>query len=183
MKFRAFTNDAWVAIAFMSGVVALCMLITHFVLPTTQNTESHRIMAFSIWTFFVFINAFYGGALTMFFTSTITADFETRRDVLQAYPDWNLIFKDGTESNFAVPASQGDPDLVEYWARDQADQAETRFKTLQEGLVRIATNQEIMYVEEGQLRGWLRENPFHVQVSTCSSMYFMQWYFKSLQHP
>ena len=164
MKCRTFTNDAWVAIAFMSGVVALCMLITHFVIPTTKDTESHRIMAFSIWTFFVVINAYYGGALTMFFTGTVTVDFETRRDVIQAYPDWKLIFKDGADILFATPASQGDPDFVKFWARDQADQAKTRFKTVQEGLVRIATNQEIMHVEEGQLKGFLRENPFHVQV-------------------
>ena len=154
----------------MSGVVALCMLITHFVLPTTEDTESHRIMAFSIWTFFVVINAYYGGALTMFFTGTVTVDFETRRDVIQAYPDWNLIFKDGSEINFVVPASHGDPDFAEFWARDQADQAETRFTTVEEGLVRIATNQEIMHVDEGQLKGWLRGNPFHVQVFVQSTL-------------
>ena len=169
--FRAFTNDAWVAIAFMSGVVALCMFITHFILPTTRDTESHKIMAFSIWTFFVVINAYYGGALTMFFTGTITADFETRRDVIQAYPDWNLIFKDGSEINHAALAYQGDPDFVEFWARDQSDQAKTRFKKVEEGLVRIATNQEIMHVDEGQLKGFLRENPFHVQVNNFYSQY------------
>ena len=173
MKFRAFTNDAWIAIAFMSGVVALCKLISHVVLPTIKNTERHNIMAFSIWTFFVFFNAYYGGALTMFFTSTPTVDFETRRDVIQAYPDWNLIFKDGADISFAPLAIRGDPDFVEYWARDQADQTETRFKTIKEGLIRIATNQEIMHIDEGQLRGWFRKNQFHVQVSTFSSMYFI----------
>ena len=148
----------------MSGVVALCMVITHFIIPSTKETESQRVMAFSIWTFFVVINAYYGGALTMFFTGTVSVNFETRRDVIQAYPDWNLIFKNGSDINFAVAASQGDPDFAEYWARDQADQKETRFNTIGEGLARIASNQEIMHVDEGQLKGYLRANPFHVQV-------------------
>ena len=150
----------------MSGVVALCMLITHFALPTTENTESRRILAFSIWTFFVVINAYYGGALTMFFTGTVTLNFETRRDVVQAYPDWNLIYKDGSQINFAILARQGDPDFAEFWARDQSDHSETRFKTVREGLIRLAKNQEIMHVDEGQLKGFLRQNPFHVQVFT-----------------
>ena len=71
-----------------------------------------------------------------------------------------LIFKNGSDINFAVAASQGDPDFAEYWARDQADEKETRFNTIGEGLDRIASNQEIMHVDEGQLKGYLRANPF-----------------------
>ena len=52
------------------------------------------------------INAYYGGALTMFFVSEITLPFNTLRDVLQAFPEWNLVFVDGEESNFKIPADQ-----------------------------------------------------------------------------
>ena len=166
---RAFTNAAWVAIFLMIGVVAFCMLITHLIMPRTKpetkdSAYSYKIMAFSIWIFFVFINAYYGGALTMFFTSTITIDFETRRDIFKAYPDWNLIFKDGKQIHFFSFVDQGDPDYVAYWARDQADQTDTRFGTIEEGLSRILSKQEIMFIGEPQLKGWLRANPFHVQV-------------------
>ena len=148
----------------MTGVVAFCMILTHYVIPGTVGTESHRVLAFSIWTFFVLINGYYGGALTMFFTSTISMDLETRRDVIQAYPDWNLIFMDGDQMLFIIYVDKGDPDFVEYWARDQADKTETRFGTLKEGLGRIASNQEIMYIEESVLKGYLRANLFHSQV-------------------
>ena len=152
----------------MTGVVAFCMFVTHYILleekQKTEESESYKIMAFSIWTFFVFINAFYGGALTMFFTSTITIDFETKRDIFKAYPDWNLIFKDGKQIHFYSRANQGDPDYVEYWARDQADQSETRFGTIQEGMSRIEEKQEIMFISEPLLKGWLRANPFSQQV-------------------
>lgn len=148
----------------MTGVVAISMFVTHYVIPGTVGTESNRIMAFSIWTFFVLLNGYYGGAMTMFFTSTITMDLETRRDVIQAYPDWKLIFKDGAQIDFIIYVNKGDQDYVEYWARDQADQTETRFGTTEEGLHRIASSQEIMFIEEPVLKGWLRANPFHSQV-------------------
>ena len=152
----------------MTGVVAFCMFVTHYILleekQKTEESESYKIMAFSIWTFFVFINAFYGGALTMFFTSTITIDFKSKKDVLKAYPEWNLIFKDGKQIHFFSIANQGDPDFMAYWARDQADQAYTRFGNIEDGMSRILTRQEIMFIGEPQLKGWLSENPYHVQV-------------------
>ena len=101
----------------------------------------------------------------MFFTSTNDRlDMETRRDVIRAYPDWNLIFKDGAEVDFITYVNKDDPDYVEYWARDQADQRETRFVNTEEGLERIASNQEIMYIGESYLKGYLRAFPFHSQV-------------------
>ena len=69
----------------------------------------------------------------MFFTSTVTIPLETRRDVMRAYPDWNLIFKDGAEINFVTFVLQGDPDFIEYWTRDQADPTETRVGSIKEG--------------------------------------------------
>ena len=107
----------------------------------------------------------------MFFTSRVTINFETRRDVIQAYPDWNLIFYNGMQINFAIHAIRGDPDYVKYWARDQADQTETRFNTVEEGLARIASDQEIMFIDEAMLKGWLQLNQYHIQVNTS----FISW--------
>ena len=102
----------------------------------------------------------------MFFTSTISLDLETKRDVLQAYPQWHLIFLNGSESRAIYEYStQGDADHVEYQARDEADPSKTRFQTYEEGLKRIEINNEIMYMKESRLSGWLRSNPHHVQVN------------------
>ena len=49
------------------------------------------------WSFFVLINAYYGGALTMFFASEIALPFETLRDVLKAMPSWTLLVHDGNQ--------------------------------------------------------------------------------------
>ena len=52
------------------------------------------------WLCFVILEAFYGGALTMFFTSEVTIPLETTTDVLQAYPSWKLKFMDGNQMDF-----------------------------------------------------------------------------------
>ena len=48
------------------------------------------IVLFS-WYFFNLLNAYYGGAMTMFFTSEATLPFETMKDVIGAYPGMNCI--------------------------------------------------------------------------------------------
>ena len=150
----------------MTGVVTLSMYVSGFATSSTRDTDSNRVMALSIWMLFVVVNAYYGGAMTMFFTSTISLDLETKRDVLQAYPQWHLIFLNGSESRTIYEYStQGDADHVEYQARDEADPTKTRFQTYEEGLKRIEINNEIMYMKESDLMGWLRSNPHHVQVN------------------
>ena len=57
------------------------------------------------WSFFVLINAYYGGALTMFFASEVGLPFETMRDVLKAVPTWTLLHLSGSEAHFEIPAS------------------------------------------------------------------------------
>ena len=162
---RPFSGDAWVAITLVTGVVTLSIYISRIVTPSTRDADSNRVMALSIWMFFVVVNAYYGGAMTMFFANKISIDLETKRDVLQAYPDWHLIFKDGAQSKFIEYAIQGDADYVEYLARDEVDPQKTRFGTYEEGLHRIETRNEIMFIKESDLKGWLRSNPNHVQVS------------------
>lgn len=48
--------------------------------------------------FFILINTFYGGAMTMFFTSEVSLPFETIRDVMKNYPSWNLMVNGGNEA-------------------------------------------------------------------------------------
>ena len=68
--------------------------------------KANSIIEVSLWFFFVLINAYYGGALTMFFVSEITLPFNTLRDVLKAFPSWNFVFIDGLESFLKLPADQ-----------------------------------------------------------------------------
>ena len=72
-----------------------------------EQTDAQKWTFFVIWMFFVLINAFYGGALTMFFTSEQTIPFNSIEDVMRAYPDWKLKMMTGNDVHFQYKALQG----------------------------------------------------------------------------
>jgi hypothetical protein len=111
---RPFTEDSLMAIFLMTLIVTLCIFVTYFIIPNTENSNGHMIMVTTLWYFFVLLNAFYGGAMTMFFTSTINIQFEGITDVIRAYPEWKLVFYKGTEAVFALGA-EWDPDYAKFW--------------------------------------------------------------------
>ena len=59
-----------------------------------QGLQGFKIITTSGWIFFTVINAFYGGALTMFFTSLPDIPFEDFRGAVAEYPDWKIIYLD-----------------------------------------------------------------------------------------
>ena len=64
------------------------------------------ITSFSSWTFFVLLNAYYGGALTMFFTSEVSIPFTNIYDVMKSYPTWKLKMRAGEEVRFQYKGFQ-----------------------------------------------------------------------------
>ena len=58
------------------------------------------------WTFFLLINGFYGGALTMFFANEITIPFNSVEDAMRAYPSWKLKMMSGSDIYFQYKALQ-----------------------------------------------------------------------------
>ena len=103
---RPFRNDTWQGIGLMIlfGIILLFGPFAFF--KSYENSAAMKIVAFTGWTFFVLINAYYGGALTMFFVSEITLPFNTLRDALRVFPQWNLIYQSGNDAYFEIPASQ-----------------------------------------------------------------------------
>ena len=81
------------------------------------------IMRTTGWYFFLLFNAFYGGALTMFFTSSPDLPFQTIREVMRAYPEWNLMMKEYFDAYFDFLAELGDPDY-KVWLLTQLLSAE-----------------------------------------------------------
>ena len=62
------------------------MLIPILFLENWDSSDSVQISATSGWYFFVLLNAFYGGALTMFFASEAALPFDSIRGVMREYP-------------------------------------------------------------------------------------------------
>ena len=87
---RPFRNNAWY---FIIGM--MCLLITLLLLPyvllrkgstSWEDTQGFMITKTTGWIFFFLLNAFYGGAMTMFFASEVSLPFETVREAMQSYP-------------------------------------------------------------------------------------------------
>ena len=103
---RPFTNNAWTCIGIILITGLVFLFLPYFFIRSWDNMSANTIIKLSLWFFFVLINAYYGGALTMFFANEIDPPFKNLREVLQAFPRWNLIFPSSMEILFKVPADQ-----------------------------------------------------------------------------
>ena len=113
----------------------------------------------------------------MFFTSSISVPFETERDVIRAYPQWNLMFRKGSEVNIYSYVNQDDPDYIAFWQRHEKDPDGTRYNSEEEGIQRIASGQNVISAGESKLLGYLRSNP------VAQNIYFFghtKWRFNAL---
>ena len=72
----------------------------------TDDDSFGKIWSLVTWLTFVLINAFYSGALTMFFSTPAVMPFDSIEDVLDAVPSWNLIILDGTNAWFQNKADR-----------------------------------------------------------------------------
>ena len=93
--FRPFTDEAWTALFIVLAITFVVIFTPNFFFSSYKSTTAYMVASTSGWFLFVFINAYYGGALTMFFSNEIKISFENIRDVMRAYPDWTLHIMHG----------------------------------------------------------------------------------------
>ena len=84
-------------------------------LKTMKEEHALSIVTFSGWIFFFLINTFYGGALTMFFSTSPNTPFNTFKEGLQSYPRWRWIIEAGYEFLPYERSKGGDPDFIKIW--------------------------------------------------------------------
>ena len=100
MDIKDFTCHIFLGIGVIASVSIIVLLLPKVWISNYETTESWMISSTIIWLCFVPLEAYYGGALTMFFTSEVTLPLETTTDVLEAYPTWRLKIMNGTEMEF-----------------------------------------------------------------------------------
>ena len=71
------------------------------------------------WLFFVLLNAYYGGALTMFFSTSPDIPFQNIREGIALYPKWKWIVINGDEAQIQSRSDAGDKDFAFYWDKVQ----------------------------------------------------------------
>ena len=91
---RPFRYDAWHFIIGMTFLLITFLLIPYVWLHRSllwEDTQGFMISKTTAWIFFFLLNAFYGGAMTMFFASEVSLPFETVREAMQSYPGTFII--------------------------------------------------------------------------------------------
>jgi hypothetical protein len=83
---RCFRDETWNASLIVMCMVGVVVIIQFCFLYNWDNSDSVQISSTSGWYFFVLLNAFYGGALTMFFATEAALPFQSIREVMKEYP-------------------------------------------------------------------------------------------------
>ena len=175
---RGFTLEAWIAIFILSALAVFCILVTNL-LDADEDCNGLKMLAFTFWIFFVVVNAYYGGVLTMFFTAPFSVPFHTEREVIKEYPAWKLVFHHPWEAYFYNFVRQGDPDYTSLWQRFEKKPEETTFPTMQEGLHRAERGQSVIFLNEQQLQGYLMSNPTRQRLRLFGHK---KWEYRVVQH-
>ena len=91
LLYRPLARTVWICIFIFLSLASCFEIIPHIFIRGYENMISNQISTFSFWFLFVLLNAFYGGALTMFFIAELSIPFNSLRDVLKVFPEWKLI--------------------------------------------------------------------------------------------
>ena len=91
---RAFVGDTWIALLCIVFAILIIFLFAN-IYGINEMMNGIQMMTFTSWLFFTLITSYYSGVLTMFFAAPALEPFETISDVIQAYPEWRLMFEEG----------------------------------------------------------------------------------------
>ena len=83
---RPFTNQAWIAILITTSACFMALIIPYIFVKAYELSDAHMTAATATWLLFTLINAYYSGALTMFFSTKEQIPFSSIQDVIRAFP-------------------------------------------------------------------------------------------------
>ena len=182
---RPFRKEAWYVVGITVAVIIGCLVIPTMFAPRFSDTTSFRVVSSIGWLFFMLLEIYYSGALTMFFSTEVSLPFETTKDVMQAYDYWKLMMRYGNDVYFIRKVSEGDPcyvaffiftllyyfyffigkvsegdpDYVAFWDRKNNLPEETVFNSVSEGVDLMLNNLIVIHLQEGAIRGFVKDNP------------------------
>jgi len=158
---RPFTKSSWTVIFGTLLLLGSVYAIPEVLIVKYNLKETELLLSTVAWYFFVIVNAYFGGAMTMFFATDETFPFHDIRDVIRAYPDYHLIIQDGNQNPFTILADNGDEDFQALKLRWEESPEEVIYESVSEGLQRLqASDNVIMLANPGVLRGHYRIHPY-----------------------
>ena len=140
---RPFTRNTWWCICGMTSFVCLLLILLPRCSRPLSNTSFYNVIELTAFIFFLLINSYYSGALTMFFANKDSLPFQNIREVLQS--DWKLLFMNGNEVYFETPAKEGDKDYAAYWKQVKANPGVYNVSGIKDGLESLSTSKTILH--------------------------------------
>ncbi len=132
---RPLRRDAWLV---TTGLAVLLTCAAWLVNGSGSREKTSRLLSLVGGLSFAAINAFYGGALTMFLASSGSAPFSSILEGLQKGGGWTLVFAKGDEAVFGLLFDMGDPRVREADRRYNSDRyREAQASTLKGTLLRM----------------------------------------------
>ena len=139
--------------------------LTYGLVKQSKSKDCSRFLMFSTSISFTLINAYYGGALTMFFLSHSELPFSNIKEAL-GYPEWKIIFREHENIHLKSPAKvvnskidkaeeypysilvlisylQGVPEYVAYWNKVESNPSKYSFPTLEDALNHLASTPNV----------------------------------------
>ena len=156
---RPFRTEAWLLIGFAVILFYTVIIIPFLFAPNFAESTSYRLIEWVAFTFFMLTEIYYSGALTMFFSTAPPLPFETMKEVMSDYPTWKLMMRYGNDVYFVYKVQDGDPDYVAFWERVTSDPDESVFNSVGEGMDKVLNGFYVAQMQEGSIKGWIRDNP------------------------
>ena len=97
---RPFNSRVWIMSLVLFGSSGL---LTYGLVRQSKSKDCSRFLMFSTSISFTLINAYYGGALTMFFLSHSELPFSNIKEAL-GFPEWTIIFREHENIHLKSPA-------------------------------------------------------------------------------
>ena len=104
---RPFRDEVWTVIGVGNVAIVLCVCISYFCSNKGKTGTSLRLVRSVAYLSYFLVIIYYGGALKMFFTAVVPNPFNSRSDVMRAYPEWKLKFRTGNFRLFMNKAEVG----------------------------------------------------------------------------
>ena len=154
---RPFHLESWIAIGSFLALLFAILAIIRFSLKDSQLILFTRAFKTVGWLFFLFINVYYSGVLTMFFTTTPSVPFKSINEVMQAHPEWILKHPFGYDAAFIY---NSDPDYVSYWKLVQNDIDKYTCKDVEECMAELNGDKTVIYLNKRQYQDYANKNPW-----------------------
>ena len=92
---RPFNTNSWLAGTGTVLIMCACFLLPSFMDKKFNQSLGHMITIVSALYLYLLVYSFYCGALTMFFANSFQNPFSNDADIIEAFPTWKLILREG----------------------------------------------------------------------------------------